>query len=101
MPRSKSKYQQHRKRGQLSRTSESVSSSIASNLNYRVGGQQGSSAVSGGGGGGPHGLTKVLLTDDYFSDANPRSMRRLMNVLYVIGRLLKAFQGQGLSDAVA
>jgi hypothetical protein len=34
---------------------------------------------------------QVLLTDDYFSDANPRSMRRLMNVLYVMGRLLKAF----------
>ena len=37
-------------------------------------------------------LTKVLLTDDYFSDVNPRSMRRLMNVIYVTGRLLKAFQ---------
>ena len=49
------------------------------------------------GGGGPHDLTKVLLTDDYFSDANPRSMRRLMNVLYVMGRLLKAFQGPWLN----
>jgi len=39
-----------------------------------------------------HDLTKVLLTDDYFSDVNPRSMRRLMNVIYVTGRLLKAFQ---------
>ncbi|CAL4079845.1 unnamed protein product, partial [Meganyctiphanes norvegica] len=37
-------------------------------------------------------LTKVLLTDDYFSDINPRSMRRLMNVVYITGRLLKAFQ---------
>ncbi|CAH0720937.1 unnamed protein product, partial [Brenthis ino] len=37
-------------------------------------------------------LGRVLLTDDYFSDVNPRSMRRLMNVLYVTGRLLKAFQ---------
>ncbi len=36
-------------------------------------------------------LTKVLLSDDYFSDVNPRSMRRLMNVIYVMGRLLKAF----------
>ena len=34
----------------------------------------------------------MLLTDDYFSDVNPRSMRRLMNVIYVTGRLLKAFQ---------
>ncbi|CAG0880463.1 unnamed protein product [Cyprideis torosa] len=36
-------------------------------------------------------LSKVLLTDDYFSDVNPRSMRRLMNVVYIAGRLLKAF----------
>ena len=33
----------------------------------------------------------MLLSDDYFSDVNPRSMRRLMNVIYVMGRLLKAF----------
>ena len=64
---------------------------MGSNLNYRMGGQ-GASTAGGGSGGGPHDLTKVLLTDDYFSDANPRSMRRLMNVLYVMGRLLKAFQ---------
>lgn len=57
--------------------SESVASSIGSNLN-RIGGAQD--------------LTKMLLTDDYFSDVNPRSMRRLMNVVYVTGRLLKAFQ---------
>ena len=31
----------------------------------------------------------MFLTDDYFSDVNPRSMRRLMNVIYVMGRLLK------------
>ena len=78
------------------RVSESVSSSIGSNLHDRMG--QGSSAV---GGGGPHDLTKVLLTDDYFSDANPRSMRRLMNVLYVMGRLLKAFQGPRLNAVAA
>ncbi|XP_037785034.1 kinase D-interacting substrate of 220 kDa B-like isoform X1 [Penaeus monodon] len=58
------------------RPSDSVASSIGSNLN-RVGGAQD--------------LTKVLLTDDYFSDINPRSMRRLMNVVYITGRLLKAF----------
>ncbi|GAB6020752.1 hypothetical protein CHUAL_003414 [Chamberlinius hualienensis] len=40
---------------------------------------------------GAHDLTRVLLTDDYFSDVNPRSMRRLMNVMYITGRLLKAF----------
>lgn len=58
------------------RPSDSIASSIGSNLN-RVG--------------GAHDLTKVLLTDDYFSDINPRSMRRLMNVVYITGRLLKAF----------
>ncbi|KAK2701464.1 hypothetical protein QYM36_019879, partial [Artemia franciscana] len=36
-------------------------------------------------------ITKVLLTDDYFSDVNPKSLRRLMNVVSVSGRLLKAF----------
>ncbi|KAJ8969884.1 hypothetical protein NQ317_011176 [Molorchus minor] len=46
--------------------SESVASSIGSNLN-RIGGAQD--------------LTKMLLTDDYFSDVNPRTMRRLMNVV--------------------
>ncbi|XP_076046532.1 ankyrin repeat-rich membrane spanning isoform X4 [Oratosquilla oratoria] len=56
--------------------SDSVASSIGSNLS-RVGGAQD--------------LTKVLLTDDYFSDINPRSLRRLMNVIYITGRLLKAF----------
>lgn len=35
--------------------------------------------------------TKVLLTDDYFSDVNPKSMRRIMNIVYIQGRLLKAF----------
>ncbi|KAK3930848.1 Kinase D-interacting substrate of 220 kDa [Frankliniella fusca] len=57
--------------------SESVASSLGSNLN-RIG--------------GAHDLTKMLLTDDYFSDVTPRSMRRLMNVVYITGRLLKAFQ---------
>lgn len=57
--------------------SESIASSLGSNLNRA---------------GGPHDLTKMLLTDDYFSDVNPRSMRRLMNVVYITGRLLKAFQ---------
>ncbi|KAA0199842.1 hypothetical protein HAZT_HAZT003678 [Hyalella azteca] len=60
----------------LLKQSDSIASSIASNLN-RAGGAQD--------------LTKVLLTDDYFSDINPRSMRRLMNVVYITGRLLKAF----------
>ncbi|CAH2251056.1 jg11798 [Pararge aegeria aegeria] len=63
------------------RPSESVASSVASGL-HRVPAPAGGAADLG----------RVLLTDDYFSDVNPRSMRRLMNVLYVTGRLLKAFQ---------
>merc|ERR1719312_1442172 len=60
-------------------TSESMDNSISSNL-HKV-----SQAHS------PLETNKMLLTDDYFSDVNPRSMRRLMNVIYVMGRLLKAF----------
>lgn len=52
--------------------SESVASSLGSNLN-RIG--------------GAHDLTKMLLTDDYFSDVTPRSMRRLMNVVYITGTI--------------
>nr|XP_018906405.1 PREDICTED: kinase D-interacting substrate of 220 kDa-like isoform X3 [Bemisia tabaci] len=63
-------------RGGKLKLSESIASSIGSNIN-RVGGAQD--------------LTRMLLTDDYFSDVNPRSMRRLMNVVYVTGRLMKAF----------
>ncbi|KAL5286345.1 KIDINS220 family protein [Megaselia abdita] len=63
------------------RLSESVASSIGSNL-HRIG--------------QPHqgvlDMSKIMLTDDYFSDVNPRSMRRLMNVIYITVRLLKAFQ---------
>jgi len=59
--------------------SESVENSIASNLHKISSGQS------------PLELNKMFLTDDYFSDVNPRSMRRLMNVIYVMGRLLKAF----------
>ncbi|XP_037068486.1 kinase D-interacting substrate of 220 kDa-like [Pollicipes pollicipes] len=71
------------KKSALSRLkgTESVASSVASNLN-RIG----SSLVTG-----TSDLNRVLLTDDYFSDVNPRSMRRLMNVIYISGRLVKAF----------
>jgi len=55
--------------------SESVASSMNSNL-HKVG-------LSSG----PADLNRVLLTDDYFSDVNPRSMQRLMNVLYITGNL--------------
>ncbi|XP_047987988.1 kinase D-interacting substrate of 220 kDa B isoform X1 [Leguminivora glycinivorella] len=62
------------------RPSESVASSVASGLHRAA---PAATAAD---------LGRVLLTDDYFSDVNPRSMRRLMNVLYVTGRLMKAFQ---------
>jgi hypothetical protein len=38
---------------------------------------------------GPGEVNRMLLTDDYFGDVTPRSMRRLMNIIYVTGRLLK------------
>lgn len=56
------------------KSSESIASSIASNI-HRLG--------------GPQDLSKILLTDDYFSDVNPRSMRRLMNIVYITGILIK------------
>ncbi|KAH7984154.1 hypothetical protein HPB52_017565 [Rhipicephalus sanguineus] len=76
IPESFRKPSQQRKGNQKLKASESVASSM-SNLHRGVTGAQD--------------LTKVLLTDDYFSDINPRSMRRLMNIVYVTGRLLKAF----------
>lgn len=54
--------------------SESIASSIGSNL-HRLG-QNPQGAID---------LSKMVLTDDYFSDVNPRSMRRLMNVIYITG----------------
>lgn len=59
------------------RMSESIASSIGSNL-HRI------STVPQG----PIDLSKIVLTDDYFSDVNPRSMRRLMNVIYITGKRL-------------
>ena len=41
--------------------------------------------------GGTMDITKMIATDDYMSDVNVRSMRRLMNVVYVMSRLLRAF----------
>lgn len=58
------------------KVSESIASSIGSNLHKLGGGH----------------YDKIMLTDDYFSDVNPRSMRRLMNVIYITVRLLKSFQ---------
>lgn len=60
------------------RMSESIASSIGSNL-HRI------SQVQTG----PIDLSKMVLTDDYFSDVNPRSMRRLMNVIYITGTCRK------------
>ncbi|XP_065074364.1 kinase D-interacting substrate of 220 kDa-like isoform X8 [Ochlerotatus camptorhynchus] len=61
------------------RVSDSIASSIGSNL-HKLGQNP------------PVDLSKIVLTDDYFSDVNPRSMRRLMNVIYITVRLLKAFK---------
>ena len=36
-------------------------------------------------------MTRMVATDDYMSDVNVRSMRRLMNVVYVMSRLMRAF----------
>ena len=63
------------------KSSDSVASSIGSNLN-KIGGAQD--------------LTKMLLTDDYFSDVNPRSMRRLLNVVYVTGKQVFFFLKQNV-----
>ena len=51
------------------------------------------SKYHGGGGGFQNAtdVTKVVATDDYTSDVNVKSMRRLMNVVYVMNRLMKAF----------
>merc|ERR1712020_554779 len=70
--------QQQSKKKHLTAHVESTGNSIASNLN-RVTASD------------PVELNKMLLTDDYFSDVNPRTMRRLMNIIYLMGRLMKAF----------
>ncbi|KAM7403135.1 hypothetical protein PAMA_003855 [Pampus argenteus] len=35
-------------------------------------------------------LTKLLVTEDWFSDISPQSMRRLLNIVSITGRLLRA-----------
>lgn len=57
--------------------SESIASSIGSNL-HRL--SQNPT--------GPIDLSRIVLTDDYFSEVNPRSMRRLMNVIYITGNFV-------------
>ncbi|XP_029530916.1 kinase D-interacting substrate of 220 kDa B isoform X2 [Oncorhynchus nerka] len=37
-------------------------------------------------------LTKLLVTEDWFSDISPQTMRRLLNIVSVTGRLLRANQ---------
>ncbi|KAJ8398213.1 hypothetical protein AAFF_G00430570 [Aldrovandia affinis] len=37
-------------------------------------------------------LTKLLVTEDWFSDISPQTMRRLLNIVSVTGRLLRAHQ---------
>ena len=57
--------------------SDSIASSLGSNLNKVASGVP---MI-----GGPNDLKKMLLGDDYFSDVNPRSMRRLMNLIHITG----------------
>ena len=38
---------------------------------------------------GPGDLKKMLLGDDYFSDVNPKSMRRLMNIIHITGEFFE------------
>lgn len=61
--------------------SESIASSIGSNLHRLSQNPQ-----------GPIDLSKMVLTDDYFSEVNPRSMRRLMNVIYITGKLMLSYR---------
>ncbi|XP_061667440.1 kinase D-interacting substrate of 220 kDa B [Syngnathoides biaculeatus] len=37
-------------------------------------------------------LTKLMVTEDWFADISPQSMRRLLNIVSVTGRLLRANQ---------
>jgi hypothetical protein len=70
------------------KSAESLAGSVSSNL-HRVGTATTSYHQQqhyAGQAGGAQDLTRVLLTDDYFNDVNPRSMRRLMNVVYVTGK---------------
>lgn len=36
-------------------------------------------------------ISKVIGNHDYFSDINPRNMRRLMNIVYITGHILLFF----------
>nr|XP_032817411.1 kinase D-interacting substrate of 220 kDa isoform X1 [Petromyzon marinus]XP_032817415.1 kinase D-interacting substrate of 220 kDa isoform X1 [Petromyzon marinus] len=46
-------------------------------------------------------LSKLLVTEDWFSDINPQTMRRLLNVVSLTGRLLRANQVQFNWDRLA
>ena len=39
----------------------------------------------------PYDLTDQLLKSDYFLDVNPRNLRRLINIIALTGRLLRAY----------
>uniref|UniRef100_A0A0N5AP23 ANK_REP_REGION domain-containing protein n=1 Tax=Syphacia muris TaxID=451379 RepID=A0A0N5AP23_9BILA len=41
---------------------------------------------------GTKGISQSLMTDDYFSNMNPRAMRRIVNALTLTGRLMRAFE---------
>lgn len=63
--------------------SDSLASSIASNI-HKLG--HTTSVMQ------PIDRGRVMFTDDFFSDINPKSMKRLINVISLTVRLLKAFQ---------
>lgn len=39
----------------------------------------------------PYDLTDQLIKSDYFLDVNPRNLRRLINIIALTGRLLRAY----------
>lgn len=63
--------------------SDSVASSIASNL-HKLG--HTTNVMQ------PIDRSRVMFTDDFFSDVNPKSIKRLINIVSLTVRLLKAFQ---------
>lgn len=67
-----------------SRQSRKKSSAVQMNGMVRAGG--------GGGGTGGRSLTEGMLGDDYFSNMNPRAMRRIVSALTLTGRLMRAFE---------
>ena len=66
-------------------------SSIASKFKHGNTNPYISNPVFAAGPAGTTDITRMIANDDYMSDVNIRSMRRLMNVVYVMSRLMRAF----------